>query len=266
MKMWIEVILNKVQKHYRIAVSRLLFYIRGKSKQNNNRIRALKNIHVGERAFIICNGPSLTASDLETIHNNGDISFACNKIDKIFMKTNWRPTYYVVLDETFQYSLIDTMNRVTSNMKFFSKDSFLKTRNVSGVVSYISTIGSRDLLNEPKFSEDLLSGIYTIGTTTYSMIQLAVYMGINEIYIIGCDNTYAKEIRKDGVIVSNGVNSYFDSANPKDQATAAATWQMNIAYENARKYAEKHGIQIFNATRGGCLECFHRVDFDELFR
>lgn len=40
---------------------------------------------------------------------------------------------------------------------------------------------------------------------------------------------------------------------------------MSLAYKAARKYADAHGIKIYNATRGGKLEVFERVDFDSLF-
>ena len=40
---------------------------------------------------------------------------------------------------------------------------------------------------------------------------------------------------------------------------------MDIAYDYARKYADSNGIKIYNATRGGCLEAFQRVNFDSLF-
>lgn len=41
--------------------------------------------------------------------------------------------------------------------------------------------------------------------------------------------------------------------------------QVHLAYLSAKKYAEEHGIKIYNATRGGKLEVFERVDFDSLF-
>jgi len=37
------------------------------------------------------------------------------------------------------------------------------------------------------------------------------------------------------------------------------------AYKTAKKYADRHGVKIYNATRGGNLEVFERVDFDTLF-
>ena len=36
-------------------------------------------------------------------------------------------------------------------------------------------------------------------------------------------------------------------------------------YQMCKNYADTHGIKIYNATRGGMLEIFERVDFDSLF-
>lgn len=38
-----------------------------------------------------------------------------------------------------------------------------------------------------------------------------------------------------------------------------------MTFEKAREYADGHGIKIYNATRGGKLEVFERVNFDKLF-
>jgi hypothetical protein len=37
------------------------------------------------------------------------------------------------------------------------------------------------------------------------------------------------------------------------------------AFEKAREIYELHGRQLLNATRGGCLEIFDRVNFESLF-
>lgn len=65
----------------------------------NKRIRKLylyKNLHKGERCFIVANGPSLTINDLNMIKN--EYCFGCNGIYKIFENTDWRPTYWCVSD------------------------------------------------------------------------------------------------------------------------------------------------------------------------
>ena len=38
-----------------------------------------------------------------------------------------------------------------------------------------------------------------------------------------------------------------------------------LAYKSTREYCDKNNIKISNATRGGKLEVFDRVDFDKLF-
>lgn len=255
------IIRDAIRRH----ASRFLYWLCGGERSNRIHIKQLKNIHTDKRAFIVCNGPSLKADDLSLLHKKGEITFACNKIDKIFPQTAWRPTYYAVLDETYQHSLLTTMNIVPSEVKFFRKESYLTTRKVKGNRIFLNAIGGRELLEDSKFSEDASQCIYTIATTTYSLMQLAVYMGIREIYIIGCDNSYGLEIMPDGTVIDTGRQSYFAGSKESEQKTAASPWEMNIAYEFARKYADSHNIHIYNATRGGYLESFERVDFDTLF-
>lgn len=250
---------------YRAKVSHILYFINKADSTNKELLNTLKDKHVNKRAFIVCNGPSLKADDLSLLHKKGEITFACNKIDKIFPQTAWRPTYYAVLDETYQHSLLTTMNIVPSEVKFFRKESYLTTRKVKGNRIFLNAIGGRELLEDSKFSEDASQCIYTIATTTYSLMQLAVYMGIREIYIIGCDNSYGLEIMPDGTVIDTGRQSYFAGSKESEQKTAASPWEMNIAYEFARKYADSHNIHIYNATRGGYLESFERVNFESLF-
>ena len=40
--------------------------------------------------------------------------------------------------------------------------------------------------------------------------------------------------------------------------------KMIYAYSVAKKYLDKRGVKVYNATRGGCLEVFPRVDFDSV--
>lgn len=234
-------------------------------KRNKQKLEEFRDCHRGRRAFIVCNGPSLKAEDLEKICENGDISFASNKIDKIFSQTLWRPTYYTVMDGGYQYTLLKTMKKIPAKAKFFRDESYYVTCRAKGNCLWLNTDGNRKLLDAPRFSEDASKVVYTIGTVTFAMLQLAVYMGIREIYIIGCDNSYGIMVQKDGTVVQTGKNSYFVGADNQDQSIAASVWEMSIAYKHARDYADSHDIKIYNATRGGCLEAFERVDFDTLF-
>lgn len=257
--------LKQFAKEIRRRYSLWLYFLSGKEEYNDVNMQLLHDKYVGKRCFIICNGPSLKAEDLEKIHKNNDFSFASNKIDKIFPHTSWRPTFYSVIDESFQYSLLGTMNKIPAQTKFFRKESYITTRKVRGNCVWMNTDGDRSLLDNPRFSDNCAEVVYTIATVTYVLFELAVYMGFRELYIIGCDNSYGLEKKKDGTIVNHGTESYFAGSNPNDKKLIGATWEMNIAYEYARQFADEHGIKIYNATRGGHLEAFERVDFDSLF-
>ncbi len=39
---------------------------------------------------------------------------------------------------------------------------------------------------------------------------------------------------------------------------------MEVAYEYAEKYSREHGFRIYNATRGGYLEVFERVNLNDV--
>ena len=64
--------------------------------------------------------------------------------------------------------------------------------------------------------------------------------------------------------VNPNVKDHPEFLNGNDNGTY---WVDNIynAHVAAKKYADEHDIKIYNATRGGKLEVFPRVDFDSLF-
>ena len=76
------------------------YVIRNFSKSKYaKKLKLFHNIYRGETCFIIGNGPSLKAEDLEMIYQKGIPTFAFNRIYLMFDKTQWRPTYYISQDE-----------------------------------------------------------------------------------------------------------------------------------------------------------------------
>jgi hypothetical protein len=90
------------------------------------------------------------------------------------------------------------------------------------------------------------------------MLQAAFYMGFEEIYLIGVDNSGS------GHFPNNYLNEA-EAARFAPSLYLEAHGKSNLAYQKARLYSEAIGVKVFNATRGGELEVFERVDFDSLF-
>ena len=102
----------------------------------------------------------------------------------------------------------------------------------------------------------------------YTAAQIAAYMGIKEIFLIGVDHHFHISQNNAGqIVVDNSVKDYFtDKYNEdKDQLYIPNTEKSTLTYVAMKEQCEKRGIKVINATRGGKLEVFSRVDFDSLF-
>lgn len=232
------------------------------------RLRKLKNAHRGQRCFIVANGPSLRAEDLARLQENGEITFGMNRIYKFFPDTAWRPTYYVCEDINIFHESQDEINAIPAKLKFIPvnhkwyngvdiKDAMYFWANYNRAKDYPDS-----------FSPEIAHQMDSMGTVTFTCINIAAYMGFTEIYLIGVDHNYQVTINEDGqTVVDKTAKDYF-CENYDDDIKDVVVHDMRqntIAYRKAKHYCDEHGIHIFNATRGGKLEVFERVDFDTLF-
>ena len=215
--------------------------------------------HKDERCFIVCTGPSLTVDDVEAL--KGEYTFALNSITKIFQRTDWRPTYYVIEDMDVYLSLEDELLSAKLENCFASDLLIDMLKPKVDFIAYpFDRLNHSIMRYRPSmkphmaFSGNAYAIVYGAFTVVYSVLQLAKYMGFTKIYLIGCDCDYS------------GEKKHFE-----DYDCTGKKWEimdeeqkMILTYQVAKKYADAHGIKIYNATRGGKLEVFERVDLDEV--
>ena len=102
----------------------------------------------------------------------------------------------------------------------------------------------------------------------YTAAQLAAYMGFKEIYLIGVDHHFHISQNNAGeIIVDDSVKDYFSEKynTDKENLYIPNTEKSTLTYVAMKEQCERRGIRVFNATRGGKLEVFKRVDFGSLF-
>ncbi len=230
---------------------------------NNNAgvILQMKNKHLGKRCFIIGNGPSLDPKDLDKLKN--EICFGTNGIYNIYDKTNWRPTYYCVSDKNIIYKKRNIIGAQSVRDKFVGIPETFPCPDIHNV-HYVKQIDEEFYPDLPEFSDDMRTCIYGGATVTYMCIQIAVYMGFKEIILLGVDHNYSITLNQYGKVERH--DDIIDHFSDKDKiASIPSLYKTELAYKAAKKYADEHGIKIYNATRGGKLEVFERVDFDTLF-
>jgi hypothetical protein len=235
-------------------------------------LRALRDSGRGRRCFIIGNGPSLARTDLDPLA--GEVSFAVNGIFLKFDELDFRPTYYVVEDGLVARDRAGVINGLGGMRKLFPK--YLKPwLHPDPYTTYMNVIlDYRDYRGFPEFSTNAARALWVGGTVTYINLQLAFYMGFDPVILIGVDCDY--EVRADEVEVEeNGVEltstaadrNHFhpDYFGPGFRFHDPMVGRMIRAYEKTRAVFDAHGRRVWNATLGGKLETFERVDYASLF-
>ena len=238
-------------------------FVRDKFNLNTEqaRVRELKDKYKGERCFIVCTGPSLTIDDLELI--KGEYCFAMNSVNLLYEKTTFRPAFYGCIDEGVfekmktlikQYDTPETKVFISGRLrKHINNDLPKHWYNVANNVAYHTY--DRWFKNKfwCKFSDNAVRGTYDMFSVTHFLIQIAVYMGFTEIYLIGadCNQRAGKQIH----FVEYGVpDTTIDTARER-----------NICgYMEVKRYCDNHDVKVYNATRGGELEVFERRQLESV--
>lgn len=233
-----------------------------------------KDIHKGRRAFIIGNGPSLTIEDLDMLHQHHEICFAANHIYKIYAQTAWRPDYLCMTDDICIFECRDKFDWLVKESDVFVADQVIRKCSDNPELNLVHLLVSGKFApNMPSFSSDITTGTYTGGNVIYGLaLQIAAYMGFDELYLLGVDNSFSGIESKDHFIKDYYSPTELEKLNVKaagldkmNFTIEKITYEMACGYQKAELYSRKHGFRIYNATRGGKLEVFERVDFDTLF-
>lgn len=223
------------------------------------KMETYKNIHLGERCFIICTGPSLRIEDVEMLEN--EFTIGVNSIFCAYEFTDWRPTYYALVD---RYIAQKYEGAYELDFTHFAKrgvfvNSYVKHKEAENIQEcYIDCKNHRRknlMKNRIYIDNDLDVHIYDCFTVTNMAINLAIYMGFSEIYLVGADCNF------------EGAKMHFvdNEFDPKYAQSGRLKTEVNRSlngYKAMKEFAKQKGVNIYNATRGGKLEIFERVELD----
>ena len=104
---------------------------------------------------------------------------------------------------------------------------------------------------------DCARGVGSGETIVYTVLQLAAYMGFSEIYLLGTDCDYSD--------CNNSHAAMLEYAYKPKRNTKLGDFMISD-YIIAKKKLERKDIKVYNATRGGKLEVFVRVNLDEVLQ
>lgn len=233
-------------------------------KQNLKGLEKYRNRYEGKRCFIMGNGPSLLKCDLTLLKN--EITIASNAQFLIWDQMGFVPQFLTVEDRLVAEDRKDELNAIENTTKIFPRDlsKFLKRSSNTFHIRFL-----RNYKHFPKFSPDFVNEVYWGGTVSFLNLQLAYYLGFKEIYMIGFDHSYKVTEQ----IESHVITSDHDDINHihPNYFGKGYRWhdpnveRMETAYVCAKSFFESKNIKVFNATVGGKLEVFDRIEYNSLF-
>lgn len=226
-------------------------------KSSKKRIQSFKNKHLGQRCFIIGNGPSLNKTDLTLIQD--EYTFGLNRIYLNFEKMRYVPTYYVAVNP---YVIEQSKNEILS----IPAPKFISHAGIPYLPGREDILFVREL-GVKQFSEDLSQGWLLWATVTFCAMQVAYYMGFQEVILVGIDHYFVTEGKPDQLVTSKGPDpNHF----APDYFGPGMRWQLpdleasEIVYKMAKKVFEHDGRKILDATVDGHLQVFPKVSFEEV--
>lgn len=245
---------------YRIAWNlfkkRLRWDLKPESRISRKKLGQWKNRFEGQKAVIICNGPSLVNTDLSLLRDT--FTFGLNKINLLFDKTDFRPSCIVSVNKFV----------IEQNAEFFSQTDiplFLNHRGRKIIPRRKNTIFLHNM-ETSYFSRDCSLSLYQGATVTYVALQLAFHMGFTDVALIGADHSFVNKGRPNSVVTTeNEDKNHFD----KNYFGKGVEWQLPDLVESERSYLLARevylaaGRRVVNATDGGKLEIFERTSLGD---
>ena len=215
-----------------------------------------ENIHKGESCFIFGNGPSLNKMDLSQLKDC--ITFGLNKIHMHPDVDKLGVNYHVAVN-----SLV--IEQSFNDFKRLNCPSFLAYRESSGQEVKASPYHYLLTGGWLRFSPNPYSSISVGSTVTYVAMQLAYFMGFSNVYLIGVDHNFVVE----GSPHEKQVLEGHDPNHFAPDYFGGQEWHLpdlvgsESAYQLAKDYFERDGRSIYDATIGGKLDIFQKIDFNK---
>lgn len=240
------------------------------------RNRALRHIHQGKRAFILCNGPSINAEDLTPLA--GEICFSVSNFYKHQLYPHIHPAYHCVPNvlpphtEEGTEQWFQEMHAEIGPAKLFLGTRQLPLVRRAGLfpgraLHFLHMSGS---LTPTAAGIDISRGVARVISVPIMTLMIALYMGFDRIYLLGTDHSSlftgeyhyffdrSRMVLKDPYTNDDGRNNY---ALLLEFTLHLQLWKQ---YEALHQIARQRGVRITNLAQGSYLDVFPRGELKQV--
>lgn len=247
----------------------------------------LKDKHKGKRCFILGSAPSIKKENLKSLKN--EIVFALNNFyvheDFTEIMSGNVPKYYMTatvhppqiedewkrwFEDMEKYVSKDTnmifgLNAYKGNIKYiFKKYGLFKEHKISWYFTGVDI--SKEYIFDPKDTQ-LTNPIWIASTVSTYALLTAIYMGFDEIYLLGIDHNYIC-LQKE-----NDFRFYKSAIHQKNEHERMNLKKSDEFFATAKIFLEKELVaenyktsKVFNCSRDSLLNMFEKVQLKEILR
>lgn len=254
---------------YRVfnVFSDVIFFARlsiRKELVNNEKYRLS---HDGQRCFIVGTGPSLSGIDSCFIDNlKSETVFGVNSFYKIESFSDVVPDYYVLMDNNYwgvsSGAFNEVRNKYTKPPVFISDVRALKfLKGTEKTSEYLALYAKNYPVDSVRF--DARSNLSITMNVVGVSIQMAIYMGFKEIYLLGCDyNSFC----------SVGGSHCYDDQDEKNTlpsynlAFYLKYYSLTTEFHyKLAQLAKENNVKLVNATDGSLLDAYPYKSLKNIF-
>lgn len=224
------------------------------------RLESYRNAHPNERCFILGNGPSLLRTDLSLLRN--EFTFGLNRIYLLFPELGFPTTFLVSVNDL-------VLEQCAAEIARLDLPKFVTWRAHHWFEADLGTIFlDTDFTGLENFSGEATRRLFEGHTVTFVALQLAFFMGFTDVILVGVDHNFETKGQANLVVTSEGDDP--NHFNP-DYFGKGFRWQLpdlegsERSYQLAKVAFETAGRQVRDATVGGKLSIFPKVNYPGLF-
>lgn len=255
---------NVIYRAYNVLAD-VIFNVRLDSKKLISQNSRFKNIHQGERCFILGTGPSLDKlEEAELSVVNRSVVFGVNSLYKSRVGKLVMPLYYTLVDNLYWESWSGAFADVSEVYKS-SPPTFITDLRARHILTSTSDVANPLYIYAKKYpinrvDSDFSRNVFATMNVVSNTILVAMYMGFKDIYLLGCDYN---------AFCTQGKGHCYDDKQELSSIRYDLAFYLKYYHLTTQfhyliaRLAREQGVNIINFTPGSLLDAYPRKPFDE---
>jgi len=237
-----------------------------------------QNQHKGERCFILACGPSIKKQNLKRLEGEN-----CIAVSNFFVHPDFKfikPSYYCIapyhppITETDWQSWMEEVDNGIGDAKIFFDLSDRERNSRNGLFAgrNIYCLKFGELLEQiSKHGIDLTRPLPGPQSVSIMALFIAMFMGFRQIYLLGCDHDWILHLHASShfydeeqhALNRGSYNEWMGVDLELELRSYIRLWEQ---YKAIREIAIRDSVEIYNATDGGLLDVFPRIEYHHIFK